>query len=58
MAGLGRKEADILAGEMITPNDKNKVKDSGEDIPEINQTLIAPLFNLVIFFHLRSLQLS
>ena len=46
MAGLGRKEADRIAGEPIQPNEKSKVKDV-DWIPDINRKLTAPLFNLV-----------
>lgn len=46
MAGLGRKEADSLAGEEILSNDKSKIKE-GTDLPDVNAKLIAPLFNLV-----------
>ena len=46
MSGLGRKEADKLAGEDIPPNDKNKVKEA-TDLPEADRKLTAPLFNLV-----------
>ncbi|EJD05728.1 uncharacterized protein FOMMEDRAFT_139088 [Fomitiporia mediterranea MF3/22] len=44
----GRKQADILAGEEITANDKSKVKAAETDtLPEPSKKLIAPLFNLV-----------
>jgi hypothetical protein len=47
MASLGRKEADILAGEVILfHNDKSKVKEVAS-MPPHDQKLIAPLFNLV-----------
>lgn len=48
IAGLKRKEADILAGEAITPNDKSKLKDAEFDgLPDPGTKLVAPLFNLV-----------
>ena len=47
MAGLGRTEADSLAGEVIIPNDKSKVKEV-EGAPAHDKKVIAPLFNLVI----------
>ncbi|KAH8117226.1 hypothetical protein DFH11DRAFT_1573837 [Phellopilus nigrolimitatus] len=44
----GRKEADILAGEEITSNDKSKIKaGEGQNLPDPGKKLIAPLFNLV-----------
>ena len=44
----GRKQADILAGEEITTNDKSKVKAAETDtLPDPSKKLIAPLFNLV-----------
>ena len=43
MSGLGRKEADKLAGEDIPPNDKNKVKEA-TDLPEAD--LASRLLNL------------
>jgi len=47
MASLGRKEADILAGEEIKfHNDKSKTKEVAS-MPPYDQKLIAPLFNLV-----------
>jgi len=47
MAGLGRKEADILAGEcVIFRNDKHKIKDV-EGIASHDKKVIAPVFNLV-----------
>lgn len=49
MAPLGRKEADILAGEEIPANDKSKVK-GVENLPSPDQKLVAPLFNLVSKF--------
>ena len=48
MAGLGRTEADSLAGEVIIPNDKSKVKEGeGHNLPDLSKKLVAPLFNLV-----------
>ena len=48
MSGLGRKEADILAGEVIASNDKSKLKDAEiEGLPSYDEKLVAPLFNLV-----------
>jgi len=47
MAPLGRKAANSLAGEGIAfHNDKKKAKEV-EGMPPHNQTLVAPLFNLV-----------
>ena len=48
IAKEGRKQADILAGEEIPPNDKSKVKEAEpSSLPELNKKLVAPLFNLV-----------
>ena len=48
MSKLGRKEADRIAGELIHPNDKSKIKDAGVDwIPDVDRKLVAPLFNFV-----------
>jgi hypothetical protein len=52
MSGLGRKEANSLAGEEILSNDKSKVKDAS-DLPEADRKLVAPLFNLVSFMRSR-----
>lgn len=47
MASLGRKEADILAGEEIAfHNEKNKASQV-EGMQSHDKKLIAPLFNLV-----------
>lgn len=46
MAGLGRTEANTIAGEDILPNEKSKVKDV-EGVPDLSKKLVAPLFNLV-----------
>jgi hypothetical protein len=47
MAPLGRKEADILAGEIIIfHNDKHRVKEVEGMVPH-TQKVVAPVFNLV-----------
>lgn len=46
MAGLGRLEANTIAGEDIQTNDKSKVKDV-EGVPDLSVKLVAPLFNIV-----------
>ena len=46
IAPLGRAEADRIAGEVIWPNEKSKVKDM-EDATDPKEKIIAPLFNIV-----------
>jgi len=47
MAGMGRKAANEAAGEQIPfHNDKKKIKEFANIVPE-NQTVVAPLFNVV-----------
>lgn len=46
MAGVGRTEANTIAGEDIQTNDKSKVKDV-EGVPDLSLKLVAPLFNIV-----------
>lgn len=49
MAGVGRKEADSIAGEEILfKNDKNKVK-TVEGMVAPDKKCVAPLFNIVSF---------
>lgn len=51
MSNLGRKEADVLAGEDLPSNDKSKIKEGeGHNLPEPGKKLVAPLFNLVSCF--------
>lgn len=46
MAGVGRTEANTIAGEDIQTNEKSKVKDV-EGVPDLSLKLVAPLFNIV-----------
>lgn len=46
MSGVGRIEANTIAGEDIQTNEKSKVKDI-EGVPDHNIKIVAPLFNLV-----------
>jgi len=46
MSGVGRIEANTIAGEGIQTNEKSKVKDV-EGVPDHNLKIVAPLFNLV-----------
>jgi hypothetical protein len=49
IAKLGRKEADVLAGEeIIFHNDKSKLKEVEGTVPA-DQKQVAPLFNLVSY---------
>lgn len=50
MAKEGRKEANVLAGEELPPNEKSKIKEGqGFNLPDHSTKPVAPLFNVVSF---------